>query len=69
MLITDFVKYSTNEANHDECHEREPEAEHEEMTVIVFLVKIVGRIGCACTASAHKPDDHIGYKATDQANA
>ena len=68
-LISNLVKYSANEANHDECHEGEPEAEHEEVAAVVFLVKIVGYISCAGTATAHEPDDDIGYKATNQANA
>ena len=68
-LITDFLKYSGGEAYHDECHEGEPEAEHEEVALVILLIKIVGCISCAGTATAHKLDDDIGYKATNQANA
>ena len=68
-LVANFVKYSAHKADHDECHEGEPEAEHEEVTAVVFLVKIVSHISCAGTATAHKLDDDIGYKATYQANA
>ncbi len=69
MLVTDLVKYSAHKADHDERHECKPETEHEEVTAVVLLVKIVSHISCAGTATAHKLDDDIGYKATNQANA
>lgn len=68
-LVTEFFKYSASEANHDECHESEPEAEHEEVALVIILIEIVSHISCAGTATAHKLDDDIGYKATNQANA